>query len=114
MQVQKIQNNNYNPVFSATIVETGAFRRFKAHLGKSDIKAFDSYINIIEGSADNSNYVFNYLDVGSFKNVRKFAIISKQNKDRTVQHPPLLVEKAGKALQLFKNLADMCSNKSAK
>ena len=108
MLVQKIQNNNYsnNTKFTAHLVDSGALRRFEYSLTNAEREVFDSYIRVIEGAKDNTNYIFDIMHIMRPKSVRKIAVISVQNKDKTIQNPPILAEKAENTMNLFKRLAE--------
>ena len=104
MQVQRIQYNNIN--FKGNIVESGALKKFQAGLNNSEKAKFNSYVNIIKNSKDKCNYIFDYVQIGNESKGRRIATISLQNKNKTIQHPPILSDKDTNALKLFKKLAE--------
>lgn len=106
MQVQKVQNNDYNQHFNGHIVDSSSLRKFLSGLNAKEKALYDSYVNTIESTKDNYNYIFDYISIGNFKKIRKIAALSIQNKDNTIQHPPLLAELPENALNLFKRLAE--------
>ena len=111
MQVQKIQNNNYNTNFSANIVDSGSLRKFKSGLSKAEKEVFDSYVKVIEENKDKRNYIFEYLNVGKQNNIKHFSTISIQNPDKTSKFPPVFIDTQENAMNLFKKLADKLTAK---
>jgi hypothetical protein len=106
MRVNKVHQEGCRVSYKANVIDSASLRKFKAGLNAADSQSLDKYIKQIEQSKSKNNYIFDYISVGSFKNIRKFVGISIQNKDKTIQHPPVFSAAIDNALDVFKNLAE--------
>ncbi|MBO6087621.1 hypothetical protein J6P92_04655 [bacterium] len=110
MQVQRVQNNNYNTNFKGTIKNNKALQELKAGLAPIQLKKLGEYIDTVESVKDGKTFVYKLVPIAENKTMVPTIsqeIAYDRFHDKLTTAPIFRDTDKKDPLNVFKQLADL-------